>query len=156
MSLPLGAVRISEMYSLAGVVSPSCRRRVIDHVLSLLVDLVELPLSPYALIGVGGTATAMAALQLGLTDYDEKRVHGLVLSQQDVKALIDRLSAITAGRRNRLPGLDQGRGEIILGGVLIFRGLMEFCGLREIVVSDRGLLEGILLSILGDTSYEFA
>lgn len=155
VSLPLGAVRLSEMYSLAGVVGSSCRERIVDHVLDLLNNKVELPPLPYILIGTGGTATAMAALHLGLVHYDEKRVHGLGLLQEDVKALISRLSAITSRQRNLLPGLDQGRGEIILGGILIFLGLMEYCDQREMMVSDSGLLEGILFSILDDSGYEF-
>ncbi|MBU0674397.1 MAG: hypothetical protein KJ950_07130 [Proteobacteria bacterium] len=100
----------------------------------------------FTLIGSGGTATAMAALELKLETYDGTRVQGHGLTRSMIDLFHHRLSAIPPGSRSLLPGLEEGRGDIILAGMEIYQELLATIGGEGMIVSDAGLLEGILLS----------
>ena len=97
-------------------------------------------------IGCGGTATSMAALQQGLLLYDESQVHGYVLRNADIEKLWSRLIPLPAEKRNQLPCLGEGRGEILPSGIRIFHILLKLLRQDRMQVSDSGLLEGIMLS----------
>jgi len=101
-----------------------------------------------AILAIGGTATALAALHLGLDRYDGKQVHGHDLRVADLDRMWERLRGLDPAQRNLLPGLGQGRGEIILAGLRIYQMLLARLAAPLMRVSDTGLLEGILLSAL--------
>lgn len=99
-----------------------------------------------SLVGSGGSATSMAALYQGLTVYDPSRVHGYIMRHGAIEELWSKLSTMTADELNRLPGLEENRGEILPAGIRIFHILIEILHQDKIHISDTGLLEGILLS----------
>jgi len=101
-------------------------------------------------IGTGGTATSMAALDLDLDRYEEGKVHAHRLTKTRLDRTWQRLVTLSAADRNLLPGLQEGRGEILLAGVKIYQVLLELLELNQMTVSDTGLLEGILLSCIPD------
>jgi exopolyphosphatase/guanosine-5'-triphosphate,3'-diphosphate pyrophosphatase len=105
---------------------------------------------PFLVIGCGGTATSMAALDLNLTSYNESLVHGHVLQSASIKKLWDKLIALPNHKRNALPCLGEGRGEIMPAGIRIYHVLLQLLEQEEMMVSDTGLLEGILLSSLSN------
>ena len=98
------------------------------------------------LVAAGGTATALAALDLALERYQPGLVHGHRLDGAALAALVRRLAALGTEERNRLPALGRGRGEIILAGAVLIERLTAALGADTITVSDRGLLEGIFLA----------
>ena len=101
-------------------------------------------------MGCGGTATSMAALDLNLTSYSDV-VHGHILQRNNMDELWSKLVVLPADRRNELPCLGQGRGEILPAGVRIYQVLLKLMQQDRIRVSDTGLLEGILLSTISNT-----
>ena len=98
------------------------------------------------LVASGGTATTLAALALGLDRYDGLRVQNYHLSQGALHRLVADLSALSPGERNGLPGLGDGRGEIIVAGAMVLQEVQQALASPDLLVSDGGLLEGILLS----------
>lgn len=102
--------------------------------------------TPPLIIGCGGTATALTGLALGLNRYDHDLVQNHVLTKGDLDRLWKRLVCLSAGERNLLPALDQGRGEILPAGTRIYQILLEQLAADRMTVSDAGLVEGILLS----------
>jgi exopolyphosphatase/guanosine-5'-triphosphate,3'-diphosphate pyrophosphatase len=105
------------------------------------------------IIGSGGTATSLAALDLNLTSYDESLVHGHILLNNGMEKLWSRLIVLPADKRNELPCLGEGRGEILPAGLRIYQVLLKLMRQNKIRVSDTGLLEGILLSSISDIPY---
>jgi exopolyphosphatase/guanosine-5'-triphosphate,3'-diphosphate pyrophosphatase len=99
-------------------------------------------------VGCGGTATSMAALDLNLSVYKPHLVHGYVLQNIAVEKLWNKLLTLPADRRNALPCLGEGRGEILPAGIRIYYVLLQLLQQDRIRISDTGLLEGILLSSL--------
>jgi exopolyphosphatase/guanosine-5'-triphosphate,3'-diphosphate pyrophosphatase len=100
------------------------------------------------IIGCGGTATSMAALDLNLAAYNESLVQGHVLQNTAIEKLWHRLITLPPDQRNTLPCLGEGRGEILPAGVRIYHLLLKLLQQDRMMVSDSGLLEGILLSSL--------
>jgi len=88
----------------------------------------------------------LPSLHLGLEQYDENTVQGTTLTSEELQNIFTSLLDLKAHERCQLPGLDQGRGEILLGGALLFLVIQNVLQVEEMIISDRGLLEGIFLS----------
>lgn len=91
---------------------------------------------------IGGTATTLAALQLGLKEYSSALVTGLCLKRSDVERLAKELLATPVAEIAKHPCIPQKRAEVIAGGAVLFCALMDKLGLEEIFVSDSDNLEG--------------
>lgn len=149
-SVPLGVIRLTEKF-----LAPTQHDLVpLDSLLAETLNstLGKLALiqkeRPVLIIGCGGTATSMAALDLNLTAYDASLVHGYVLQNTSLEKLWKQLIALPADKRNALPCLGEGRGEILPAGLRIYHVLLKLLQQDRMRVSDTGLLEGILLSSL--------
>jgi exopolyphosphatase/guanosine-5'-triphosphate,3'-diphosphate pyrophosphatase len=97
--------------------------------------------------GTAGTITTLAAMDQGLREYDPARINGFVLRRASLDAIIDRLNASTLARRREMAGLERGREDIVLAGAVVAQEIMERYGYPEMLVSDWGLREGIVLDL---------
>ena len=94
------------------------------------------------LYGIGGTATTLGALALGLQTYDSEKVTGSIVTLAQMKTLADNLSAMSVEEIAQLPCIPKGRADVLSGGAVLLSVLMERLGFDEIVISDRDNLEG--------------
>ena len=133
-SLDLGCVRMTERF---GDDIDACAA----HVRSALPDL-----EPHRGIGVAGTVTSLAALDLGLVEYDAERVHGHVLSREAVEEQLERLAALPLEERRRVPGLEPERAPVIVAGAVIVREVLARYGLAELEASEHDILHGAALA----------
>ena len=92
--------------------------------------------------GIGGTATTLGALALGLQTYDSEKVTGSIVTLEKMKTLADSLSAMSVEEIAQLPCVPKGRADVLSGGAVLLSVLMECLGFDEIVISDRDNLEG--------------
>jgi exopolyphosphatase/guanosine-5'-triphosphate,3'-diphosphate pyrophosphatase len=99
------------------------------------------------LIGTAGTVTTLAALDLGLSVYDPRRVQGHALSRGAVERLRARLGALTAAERGALPCLEPGRADLIVPGIAVVLATMDLARADGLVASDAGLREGVLRNL---------
>jgi exopolyphosphatase/guanosine-5'-triphosphate,3'-diphosphate pyrophosphatase len=97
-------------------------------------------------IGVAGTVTSLAALDLGLVDYDRERVHGHTLGAAAVDEQLGRLAALSLEQRRRLPGLEPDRAPVIVAGAAILREVLRGYSLDAIEASEHDLLHGVALA----------
>jgi exopolyphosphatase / guanosine-5'-triphosphate,3'-diphosphate pyrophosphatase len=104
---------------------------------------------PLTLVGVAGTVTSLAAMAQDLASYDPARVHGYQLSRGELARQIDRLRAADQAARERMPGLDPRRADVILAGALILDCIAELAGAAHVRVSDRGIRWGLIYELLG-------
>ncbi len=133
-SLDVGCVRMTERFGEdAGATG--------DHVAAQLPDI-----EVGELIGVAGTVTSLAALDLGLVDYEPDRVHGHVLTAAAVDEQLARLSPLPLEERRRLPGLEPERAPVIVAGAAILREILRRYRLDCIEVSEHDLLHGVALA----------
>ncbi len=150
VSLALGAVGLTEEFLHKPTPAPeeleTMSKKIKEQLSSALNAFSNDESLLLRVIGTGGTATSMAALDQGLEHYDETRIQGYSLSQNAMDRLWKQLVILSADERNSLPGLEKGRGEIILAGIKVYQILLELLPVEQMIVSDAGLLEGILLS----------
>ncbi|MBE7080270.1 MAG: hypothetical protein E7371_03425 [Clostridiales bacterium] len=92
--------------------------------------------------GIGGTATTLAALQLGLETYSSEAVTGAVITAEQMQALADKLLSMTVEEIASLPCMPKGRADVLTGGAVLFTVLMKKLGIARLIVSDRDNLEG--------------
>jgi exopolyphosphatase/guanosine-5'-triphosphate,3'-diphosphate pyrophosphatase len=100
-----------------------------------------------ALVGVAGTITTVAAIVLGLDEYDSDAIHGARISGRQIADAADRLAHMTHDERAALRVIHPGRVDVITAGAIILRTVVERAGLSEIVVSEHDILDGIAASI---------
>lgn len=100
------------------------------------------------LVGTGGTATTLAAIDLKLQVYDGKKITGHRLSLGRVKELCTQLQAMPLRERRMVPGLEAARADLIVAGAILVIEALEGLGYDHLMVSDGGLREGILLDLL--------
>ncbi len=143
LSLQIGSVRLTERivhHDPPGADEARELRRVIDGA----IDGTGWDLRPEILVGIAGTVTTVCAVALGLATYDPAVVHGHRLSRGEVERIMERFGAVPLAERKRLPGLIEGRANVIFAGTMILACVMEKAGVDSVVVSDQGVRWGLV------------
>jgi exopolyphosphatase/guanosine-5'-triphosphate,3'-diphosphate pyrophosphatase len=134
VSLPMGSVRFTERHGEDVPALEAAARALLPE------------LAPQAAVGVAGTITTLAALDLGLPEYDRTRVDGHFLSRDGARAQLERLAALPLDERRRVPALEPERAPVIVAGAAILVAILDRYGLDGIRASERGLLHGAALA----------
>ena len=96
------------------------------------------------MVGIAGTVTTICAVALKLEKYDHNLVHGRELTLREVRAVLDQLRAIPLAQRKRIPGMVEGRADVIIAGGLILERLMIVFGMDSLKVCDQGIRWGLV------------
>ena len=137
-SVDVGSVRLTERHLHSDPPTRNELEAAARDVRELLPDL-----EPTGAVGVAGTITTLAALELG--GYDQERVHGYRLTRDAVERQLERLASLPLSERRELPGLEPERAPVILGGAVVVREVLDRYGLDGLEVSERDLLHGAAL-----------
>lgn len=152
----IGVVKLTDRYLVSDPLSDEDQGRLIrgieetiGPVLKSLGPLTRhgenAPSSGHRLIGTAGTVTTLAALELRMTVYDASRVQNMSLGLDRIEAWYRTLVGMTLNERGGLAGLEKGREDLIIPGTALLMTAMRLLGSREVVVSDYGLKEGVLI-----------
>ena len=148
-SVALGAVGLTERFLHRDPPLPSEWDEMNRFIESILTEtFVHLLKEGKQFIGVGGTVTTLAALDLGLQNYDSNRVDGHILHRDRIRQIMIKLQRMPVAKRQTLMHFDPHRADIILGGTGILRSVMIMGNYESIIVSDRGLRFGIAVQKL--------
>ena len=148
-SLDIGCVRLTERLLHS---DPPSEQELADcaaAVRGLLAERVPDDVRPRQAIGVAGTVTSLAALDLGQAEYDPELVHGHRLSTDGVKAQLERLASLPVSERRELPALEPERAPVIVAGAVILREALDHFGLDGLEASERDILDGAALEAAG-------
>jgi exopolyphosphatase / guanosine-5'-triphosphate,3'-diphosphate pyrophosphatase len=140
-SVDVGAVRLTER-SLPS--DPPTEDELANAAAAVRELLPDGPKPEHA-VGVAGTITTLAALDLGLDEYDSERVHGHRLGAEGVERQLRRLAAMPLSERREVPALEPERAPVIVAGAVILREVLDRLGVDEIEASERDILHGIAL-----------
>lgn len=152
-SVDIGCVRMTERHLVrdGAVVDPptlgavTAIRADIDAALDLAQETV--PIGEAAtLVGLAGTVTTVAAIALGLTEYDPAAIHHSRISFEQVQEITGRLLSSTHEERAAIPAMHPGRVDVITSGALVLLAVMKRTGAQEVVVSEHDILDGIAWS----------
>jgi exopolyphosphatase / guanosine-5'-triphosphate,3'-diphosphate pyrophosphatase len=140
-SLDIGCVRLTERFLSSDPPSRPELAAASGYVRSVLLQL-----EARSAIGVAGTVTTLATLDLGDVEYDPARTHGHRLSLASVEEQLERLSAMTTEQRVAVLGIEPGRASVIVAGIVVLREVLNAYSLTEIEVSERDVLHGAALA----------
>ncbi|MBI3597791.1 MAG: Ppx/GppA family phosphatase [Nitrospirae bacterium] len=146
-TLDVGVVKLTDRYLITDPPSAENQQQLIRAIEERFRPMVPSVgrLSGHRFVGVAGTVTTLAALELGLKVYDPLRVQNLRLGFERVESWYRKLVGMTLDERRRLAGLERGREDLIVAGAALLWVAMRMAGAKEVVVSDDGLREGVLI-----------
>jgi exopolyphosphatase/guanosine-5'-triphosphate,3'-diphosphate pyrophosphatase len=156
-SLPLGAVRMVEQFLRADPISKSAAKEAAAYCDKQLDAFTRAKLTRgETLIALGGTARALAKIDQRRRRYPIERLDAYELSRAAVEEITDDLLKKDLAARLKIKGLKDERADIIPGGALVIRQLMRHLDADALVVSGRGLREGLLYEFLLNETFSGA
>ncbi len=144
VSLQIGSVRLTERFISHDPPTNAEQGQVYDEVKEQLAPLGWDSFRPTNLVGVAGTVTSVCAVALGLKTYDHSIVHGRRLSQAEVQETARQFFGLTTEQRKRLPGMMEGRADVIAAGAAILDCVTQFFNAASVIVSDQGVRWGLM------------
>ncbi|KAA9394651.1 Ppx/GppA family phosphatase [Kocuria coralli] len=154
-SVDVGCVRMTERHLGSNPPSQTQQAAVltdVDRAIDKVLQTVPLA-QARSLVGVAGSVTTITARALGLETYDAERLNGSVLSAEDVGRACRELTGMTREQRAALPYMHPGRVDVIGGGALIWRRIVERVmeatsgRVNSVTTSEHDILDGIALSL---------
>ncbi len=154
VSLPVGTVKLTERFighdppladeleHLSGFV----RGQVAGH------PATRIGSDNRTIVGMAGTVTTLAAIVVGLEAFDKKRVHGMVIALETLRAWRERLLSMTVEERKGLPGMEPGREDLLPQGVVLMEEIVAAFGGTQFTVSTAGARYGVLYEALKKTA----
>jgi len=151
ISLDIGCVRLTEKYVEHDPPRPEELVACLSITEAHLDDVArEMPQSMHArtFVGLAGTVSAAAAIEIGLAEYDRDQVHHFRLTKDAAEDVYRTL--VTEAREDRIhnPGLEEARADVIVGGMCILVRIMRYFDIDELVVSEADILDGLVASLL--------
>lgn len=155
-SLRVGAVRLTERHVRVDPMPLSQQSVLREAAREALAPLATLDgigdVSGARLVGVAGTVTTLCSVQQALPVYDATRVHGATMLLDEIDALVVRLASLGLDERQRLPGMEPKRADVIVAGGIVVAEAMRLTGFDRLTVSDRGVRWGLLYDRMGVTA----
>jgi exopolyphosphatase/guanosine-5'-triphosphate,3'-diphosphate pyrophosphatase len=149
-SFDIGCVRLTEKHLASDPPEPEELSNAIAEAGAWFEDLVrEVPDAARAntVIGVAGTITTVAAIEIGVPAYDRSATHHFVLTRAAVEDVFRTLATERLADRVHNPGLEAARTDVIVGGLCILVAFMRTLGLDELLVSESDILDGLAASL---------
>jgi exopolyphosphatase/guanosine-5'-triphosphate,3'-diphosphate pyrophosphatase len=149
VSLDMGCVRVSEQYLESDPPAPEELSNAIAAVRDLVADVPRVvpgAAEAATLVGLAGTVTTVAAIELGIPEYDAEKIHHFELTRDAAEDVFRTLATETAGQRAHNPGLEPGRVDVIVGGAAVLVGIFRVLGFEKMLVSEADILDGLVRS----------
>jgi len=140
-SIPIGAVSLAEGFLHSDPPTAAESKALFAEIDSHLEELL-LP-SEVPLVGTAGTATTFASVELKLSDYDANAVQGLHMPRTRVEWHVATFLELTLTEKQRLPGLEPKRADVIAAGAAIYARIMARMKAPELITSGRGVRFGL-------------
>lgn len=154
ISTNVGCVRMTERHLISDPATPqeiAAATSDIDAAIDLAYSAVPIA-QANSLIGLAGSVTTVAAIALGLSEYDSAAIHGSRISAQDIHRVTQELLTMTRAERAKLGPMHEGRIDVIGSGALVLDRIMVRTGLKQVVVSERDILDGIARGLISNPS----
>jgi len=157
LSVPIGVVTLAERFPEGETATEGWFRQMVEHVKAEIAafrradpmrDLFEADRAH--LVGTSGAITSLAGMHLGLRRYDRSQVDGIWMTRGQCEAAASMLLGLTARQRADQPCIGPDRADLVLAGAAILQAVQELWPCSRVRVADRGLREGILMSLMSE------
>jgi exopolyphosphatase / guanosine-5'-triphosphate,3'-diphosphate pyrophosphatase len=152
ISVDMGCVRLTEQFLASDPPAPEELSNAVGYVRDLLSDVEQaIPgvSAARTLVGLAGTVSTLASVELGLHEYDRDKIHGFRLGKDSVEDAFRTLATESRDERRHNPGLEPGRVDVIVGGAIVLVTILRTFGYDELLVSESDILDGIARSLPG-------
>ena len=151
ISLDMGCVRFTEKYLEHDPPRPEELLAALSVAEAYVDDVPQaIPLAAEArtFVGLAGTVTTAAAVEIGLATYDRERIHHFVLTKDAAEDVFRTLACESRADRIHNPGLEEARADVIVGGMCVLVTIMRRLGFDACLVSEADILDGLAMSLL--------
>ncbi len=152
VSVDIGCVRVTEQFLASDPPAPEELSAAVSVVRDHLYDVErELPglREARTLVGLAGTVTTVAAIEQGLVEYDRDKIHHFRLTKAATEDVFRTLALEPIDVRRHNPGLDPGRVDVIVGGVIVLVSILRAYDFADVLVSEADILDGLVRSQAG-------
>ncbi len=149
VSVDIGCVRLTERHLHSDPPRPpeiSAAAADIDAALDVVAGAIPVA-GTRTLVGLAGSVTTVAALALGLQEYDSARIHHTRVPVDQVTKQMHGLLGQIREERAALGVMHPGRADVIAGGVMVLERIMRRFGFGEVLASEHDILDGIARSL---------
>lgn len=150
-SADFGCVRLSERFLTTDPPAPEDLSAAISYVEAWLDDVaMSMPQIGEAatVVGLAGTVSTVAAVEIGLATYDRDRIHHFRLTKAAAEDVFRTLATEARADRIHNPGLEEARADVIVGGCCALVAIYRRLGIDEVLVSEADILDGLARSLL--------
>ena len=147
VSINIGALRLTEKYLSEGYSDSAfsdMRKFINEQIKDIVAYLNEKEIG--CVCGIGGTITSLSAVNQNLEIYSMEKVHGSVITREEVQKMMDKFVSCSDEERKHINGLQPKRADIIAAGTEILICIMDNLSKKDVVVSEYDNLEGIAYS----------
>lgn len=147
-AVELGAVAIADKLSTNKISTTDLLKTVVDEFTAKFkkFDWLKTLDAEIQLVGGGEAFSSLAKLSQKVKRYTFNRVHGYTLTKEDFEKVYDFISTLEIDKSKKLRGISNERADIVACYVGIIKALLNVCPLQNLVVSENGVAEGLLLS----------
>lgn len=149
-SVDVGCVRVTEQWIRSDPPAPEELHACVSVTTQHLDDVVrEHPQmrDHRTMVGLAGTVSTVAAVEIGLAAYDRSRIHHFTLTRAAAEDVFRTLATERRGDRLHNPGLEEARADVIVGGCCVLVAVMRFFEASSLLVSEADILDGLVASI---------
>lgn len=149
-SIDIGCVRFHETYMESDPPLPEELHACISVATAWFDDIArQIPglTTAATVVGLAGTVTTVAAIELGLAEWDRDAIHHFVLTRSAIEDVFRTLATESLEDRKHNPGLEDARADVIVAGTCILVALVRWLDVDEILVSEADILDGLIASI---------
>lgn len=143
ISIPLGAVTLTEMFHSSGSVPYDMINEIKNFIQKKLAEIPWFPKEPMEVIGVGGTVRNLAKVHQRASSYPLPKLHNYNLPVEDLFALVKSICSKTYEERQKISGLSEERADIIIAGALMVQEIVRKAKSSYLTISGCGLREGL-------------
>ncbi|MFZ3386395.1 MAG: hypothetical protein WA120_04405, partial [Candidatus Hydromicrobium sp.] len=149
-SLNLGCVSLTEKFIGSSIPDTNSLSQMQQYVVNEMEETTgKINLyKPAFIIGVAGTITTLAAIDLKLAAYNSEKIHRHILSLKKIENIYKKLCRLDLKGRKKVVGLHPGRADVIIGGTAIVLGVLKLLDVNDILVSERDILDGIIYTLV--------
>ncbi len=149
-SIPIGSVTVSELF--LNEEKPNTDKllemsQYIERNLRTVINEVK-EFNFSCILGLAGTISTLAAVDLKLKKYDRERLNGYILFYEKIIEIQNLFCSTNLEKRRKIAGLEKERADIIIGGTQIVIKILELLNEKKIFVSENDILDGIIYSII--------